>query len=93
MLQSLQAVRKAEHEAAIKEASALLKLSEMKGLAYDPAKAAQAQVRCAANSRQDGFEFANDQIHAAINREQRLQRTAAIDFSRYKRRTFHAQAA
>jgi transcription elongation GreA/GreB family factor len=61
-LQSLHTVRKAEPEAAIKEVAALLKLSEMKGLEYDPARAAQAQVRRAVNSGQNGFGFANDQI-------------------------------
>src|ERR1022692_3845955 len=79
ILQSLQTARKADHEAAMKEASVLLKLSEMKGLEYDPAK--------------DGFVFANDQIHAAIDREQRLQRASATDFTKFKPRKFHAQAA
>jgi hypothetical protein len=51
ILVQLQATRKQEHEAAMKKASALLKLSEMRGLEYQPARAAQAQVRCAANSR------------------------------------------
>src|ERR1039458_8682224 len=79
MLQSLQATRKAEHEAAMKEAAALLQLSEMKGLEYDPAK--------------DGFGFANDQIHAAIDRDHRLQRASTTDFSKFKPRKFHTQAA
>jgi hypothetical protein len=79
MLQSLQSARKAAHEAAMKEAATLLKLSEMKGLEYFPSK--------------DGFVFSNDQIHAAIDREQRLQRASATDFSRYKPRKLHAQAA
>ena len=79
MLQSLQATRKAEHEAAMKEAAALLQLSEMKGLEYDPAK--------------DGFGFANDQIHAVIDRDQRLQRASTTDFSKFKPRKFHTQAA
>src|SRR6202167_5396816 len=65
LLQSLQATRKAKHEAAMQEAAALLKLSEMRGLEYVPAKAAQAQVRCAANSRQDGFVFSTVQIQPA----------------------------
>src|SRR5580700_2606257 len=38
ILQSLQATRKAEYAAAMKEAAALLKLSEMKGLEYFPSK-------------------------------------------------------
>jgi len=93
LLQSLQSVRKQEREAAMKEAAALLKLSEMKGLEYIPAKAAQAQVRCAANSRQDGFVFSNDQIYAAIDREQRLQRASTADFTKYRARKFQTQAA
>jgi hypothetical protein len=79
MLQSLQATRKAEHEAAMKEAAALLQLSEMKGLEYAPAK--------------DGFGFSNDQIHAAIDREQRLRRASTADFSKFRPRTFHTRAA
>src|ERR1022692_4362774 len=38
MLQSLQATRKAEREADMKEAAALLQLSEMRGLEYFPAR-------------------------------------------------------
>jgi hypothetical protein len=60
LLQSRQATRKAERKAAMKEAVSLLKFSEMKGLEYQPQK--------------DGFVFSNDQIHAAIDRDQRLQR-------------------
>ena len=79
MLQSLQATRKAAHAAAIKEAAALLKLSEMKGLEYQPQK--------------DGFVFANGQIHAAIDREQRLQRASTTDLSKFRLRKFHSAAA
>jgi len=79
MLQQLQATRKAEHEAAMQEAAALLKLSEMKGVEYAPAK--------------DGFLFSTDQIHAAIDRQQRLERASATDFSKYRLRKFHTQAA
>jgi hypothetical protein len=79
VLQSLQATRKAQHEAAMKEAAPLLKLSEMRGLEYFPAK--------------DGFPFSNDQIHVAIDREQRLQRASTTDFSKYKLRKFQTQAA
>jgi len=79
LLQSLQAARKAQRESKMKEAAALLKLSEMKGLEYHPAK--------------DGFEFSNDQIHAAIDREQRLQRASTTDFSKYRRRNFQTRAA
>jgi hypothetical protein len=79
ILQQLQATRKSAHEAAMQEAAALLKLSEMKGLEYAPAK--------------DGFVFSNDQIHAAIDREHRLERASATDFSRFKPRKFQTQAA
>jgi hypothetical protein len=79
ILQQLQTTRKAAHEAAMKEATALLKLSEMKGLEYSPAK--------------DGFVFSTAQIHAAIDRQHRLQRAATTDFSKYRRRNFQAQAA
>ena len=67
ILQSLQATRKAEQETAMQQAAALLKLSEMRGVEYTPAK--------------DGFVFSNDKIHAAIDRDQRLERSAATDFS------------
>jgi len=93
LLQSLQAKRRADREAAMKEAASLLKLSEMKGLEYIPANSAQAQVRCAANSRQDGFVFSNAQIHAAIDRDQRLERASRADFSKYRPRTFQTRAA
>jgi hypothetical protein len=79
ILQSLQADRKAHQEAAMQEAAALLKLSEIKGLEYAPAK--------------DGFVFSNDQIHAAIDRDQRLERASTTDFSRFKPRKFQTQAA
>ena len=79
LLKSLQATRKAEHDAAMKEAAALLKLSEMKGLEYIPAR--------------DGFVFSNDQIHAAIDRSQRLQRASTADFTKYKPRKFQTLAA
>ena len=79
LLKSLQAVRKAEREAAMKEAATLLKLSEMKGLEYIPAR--------------DGFAFSNAEIHAVIDRDQRLQRAATTDFSKYRTRKFQTQAA
>ena len=79
LLQSLQTARKAEREAAMKEAATLLKLSEMKGLEYVPAR--------------DGFTFSTAEIHAAIDREQRLQRAATTDFSKYRARKFQTQAA
>jgi len=79
MLQSLQANRKAERETAMKEAAALLKLSEMKGLEYSPAR--------------DGFVFSNSQIHAAIDREQRLHRASTTDPGKFRPRKFHTAAA
>jgi hypothetical protein len=79
LLQSLQATRKAEREAAMKEAAKLLQLSEMRGLEYAPAK--------------DGFVFSTGEIHAAIDRQQRLQRAATTDFSKFRPRKFQAQAA
>src|ERR1700689_176574 len=80
ILQSLQATRKEEREAAMKEAAALLKLSEMKGLEYFP--------------QEDGFLFSTAEIHAAIDREQRLTRASNTDFTKYRSRSrFQAQAA
>jgi len=78
LLQSLQATREAQHEADLKEAASLLQLSEMKGLEYQPQK--------------DGFVFSNDQIHAAIDREQRLERSSTIDFRKHKARNLRAAA-
>jgi hypothetical protein len=57
-------------EAAMKGATALLKLSEMKGLEYSPAR--------------DGFVFSNDQIHPAIDRDQCLHRASTADLSKYR---------
>ena len=79
MLQSLQAARKAQRESEMADAKRLLQLSEMKGLEYQPAK--------------DGFAFSNDQIHAAIDREQRLQRASTTDLSKYRPRNFQTRAA
>jgi hypothetical protein len=79
MLLSLQATRKARREAELKEAASLLKISEMRGLEYDPSK--------------DGFLFSNDQIHAAIDREQRLHRASTTDLGKYRPRKFHTIAA
>jgi hypothetical protein len=66
-------------EATMKEAAAFLKLSEMKGLEYQPAR--------------DGFVFSTAEIHAAIDRDQRLQRASTMDFSKYRPRKFQAVAA
>ncbi len=63
----------------MKEAANFLKLSEMKGLEYVPAR--------------DGFVFSNDQIHAAIDRDQRLQRASTTDLSKYRPRKLQTQAA
>lgn len=79
ILKQLQSARKAEHDAAMKEAAALLKLSEMRGLEYQPTK--------------DGFVFSNEQIHAAIDRQHRLERAAATDFTRFKPRKLQTRAA
>jgi hypothetical protein len=70
LLQSLQAARIAKREAEMKEAKKLLQLSEMKGLPYEPVK--------------DGFVFSTAEIHAAIDKERRLQRANLTDFSRHK---------
>jgi len=79
LLQSLQTTRKAEHEAAMKEAASLLKLSEMKGLEYSPAK--------------DGFVFSTPEIHAAIDRSQRLHRASTMDFNKFRPQNFRSRAA
>jgi hypothetical protein len=79
LLQSLQSARKVQRETAMKEAANLLRLCEMKGLAYQPAN--------------DGFVFSTDEIHGAIDRQQRLTRAATMDFSKYKARKFQARAA
>jgi len=68
LLQQLQATRKAERKAEMEQASKLLQLNERKGLSYEPAK--------------DGFVFSNDQIHAAIDRERRLEQAQHSDFRR-----------
>jgi hypothetical protein len=59
--------------------ASLLKLSEMRSLEYQPEK--------------DGFVFSTSEIHAAIDRQQRLQRALTTDFRKYKPRKFHANAA
>jgi len=79
LLQSLQAARKQEREAAMKEATSLLKLSEMRGMEYVPAR--------------DGFIFSTAEIHTAIDRDQRLQRASTTDFTKYKPRKFQTLAA
>jgi hypothetical protein len=71
-------VRKAQRESEMAEAMRLLQFSEMKGLEYQPAK--------------DGFVFSNDQIHAAIDRDRRLERASTIDFNKHKSRNLRAAA-
>src|ERR1700727_2015981 len=78
-LQALQAARLAKCEAEMKEAKKLLQLSEMKGLAYEPIK--------------DGFVFSTAQIHAALDKERRLNRAYQTDFSRHKPKKLYAKAA
>ncbi len=78
-LQALQAARLAKREAEMKEAGKLLQLSEMRGLPYEPAK--------------DGFVFSTAQIHAAIDKERRLNRANQTHFSRHKPQKLHASAA
>ncbi len=78
-LQALQAARIAKHEAEMKDAKKLFQLSEMKGLRYEPVK--------------DGFVFSNAEIHAAIDKDRRLQRANLTDFSRHKPKTLRAEAA
>ncbi len=78
-LQALQEARRAKREAEMKEAKKLLQLSEMKGLPYEPTK--------------DGFVFSTAEIHAAIDKERRLNRANRTDFSRYKPQKQYAQAA
>jgi hypothetical protein len=68
LLQSLQAARMAQRAAQMKEAAELLQLSEMKGVAYQPAK--------------DGFVFSVSEIHASVDRHQRLHQACYTDFSK-----------
>jgi hypothetical protein len=51
----------------------------MKGLPYQPAR--------------DGFVFSTAEIHAAIDKERRLNRAHQTDFSRYKPQKLYANAA
>jgi hypothetical protein len=79
ILQALQAARQAKREAEMKEAKKLLQLSEMKGLPYQPSK--------------DGFVFSTAEIHAALDKERRLNRAYQTDFSRHKPQKQQARAA
>ncbi len=78
-LQALQSARRAKREAEMQEAKKLLQLSEMKGLRYEPTK--------------DGFVFSTAEIHAAIDKERRLNCASQTDFSRHKPQKFYANAA
>jgi hypothetical protein len=62
----------------MKEAAKLLQLSEMKGLKYDP--------------KRDGFVFSTAEIHAVIDRNQRLTRASTANFSKYRPRKFQTAA-
>ena len=77
--QAMQAARRAQQQAEMKEAKKLLQLSEMRGLPYDPTK--------------DGFVFSTAEIHAALDKERRLHRASLTDFTRHKPKTTHAKAA
>ncbi len=82
MLQALQAARVAKREAEMEEAKKLLQLSEMKGLQYGPVELSK-----------DGFVFSTAQIHAAIDKDRRLNRAYQTDFTRYKPQKHLAAAA
>jgi hypothetical protein len=78
-LKALQAERKERHEREMAEAAKLLQVSEMNNLPYQPAK--------------DGFVFSTEEIHLVIDRNQRLEHAKNIDFSPFKPRKPHIQAA
>jgi hypothetical protein len=79
LLQSLQSARKAQRETELKEAASLLQIAEMRGVEYQPSK--------------DGFVFSTSEIHAAIDRQQRLDRASTTDFTRFRPRKVQTQAA
>ena len=79
LLQSLQAARKTQRATQMKEAIELLQLSEMKGVAYQPAK--------------DGFVFSNSEIHAGLDRQQRLSQAFHTNFTELRPRKLQTQAA
>ena len=66
-------------EAEMKQAIKLQQLNEMKGLPYNPTK--------------DGFVFSNAEIHAAIDKDRRLNRANLTDFTRHKPEKQQAKAA
>ena len=79
LLQSLQAARKAQRTTEMKQAVELLQLSEMRGLEYQPSK--------------DGFVFSNREIHASLDRRQRLSQAIHTDFTKLRPRKLQTQAA
>jgi len=79
LLESLQAARLAQRELDMREAIRLLQLSEMKGVEYQPAK--------------DGFVFSVNEIHASLDRRQRLSQAFHTDFIRLTPRKHQTQAA
>jgi hypothetical protein len=66
----------------MKEAKKLLQLSEMEGLPYGPGEIGK-----------DGFVFSTAEIHAAIDKDRRLNRAHQTDFSRHKPQKQYANAA
>jgi hypothetical protein len=81
-LQALQVARIARREAEMKEAKKLLQLSEMKGVPYG-----------AAEISRDGFVFSTAEIHAAIDKDRRLNRANQTHFSRNRSQKLQANAA
>jgi len=79
LLESLQAARKTERAAEMKDAARLLQLSEMKGVEYQPAK--------------DGFVFSTREIHSELDRQQRLRQAWTTSFSNLPPRKLKAKAA
>jgi hypothetical protein len=79
LLQSLQATPQSLREAAIKEATALLRTGKVKGLDYAPT--------------QNGFVFSTTEIHPAIDRDQRLERASTANSSEIPARQIQTEAA
>ena len=79
LLESLQAARKIQRAAEMRDAANLLQLSEMKGVEYQPAK--------------DGFVFSTREIHSELDRRQRLHQAWSTSFSNLPPRKLKAQAA
>jgi len=64
------------------DAIRLLKTQEMQGLPYDPATAAQAPVRCAANST--GFVYASAEIARESARRDRFEAAEQAEKNGFK---------